>query len=317
MTTTHTGYQFDFESLLQEHGVEAEPNSIGELRGPCPICWSNSRAPFSMNASSGLWLCHHCGERGNAVSLVMRLVRCSWAEAKEMLEAHGYDIYSREEWVLVDEEPARRPYIDLPSEFRLLDRDTTPESEPYRAYVHARRLNDDLIARYGIGYCDEGQYGGRVIVPVCEDGEVAYFVARDTTDAAYLKVLYPPGAPKNEHLFNLDTVRGRKEVVVVEGVFDALAIPEMAVATCGKTMSDAQAALLLSAGVQGLIFAYDADAATSSRAMAERWSLTFDTQALRLPDGEDPSSLGREQMLALLAGCSRFATTIRDWHRRA
>lgn len=298
--TSYTEYRFDFESFLQEHGVEADATSTGELRGACPFCWSQSRSPFSVNADSGLWICHHCDERGNAIALVMRLARCSYKEAKTLLEADSHDFYSRENWELVEEETVRRAYVGLPDEFRLLEGDDTPTAGQSRAYALSRGVTEELIARYGIGYCDSGEFRQRLVVPVRDDTEVAYFVARDITGRAALKVRYPTGAAKNEHLFNLDNVRGRHDVVVVEGVFDALMLPEMAVATCGKTMSDAQAALLLRAGVRRLLFAYDADAVQSSKAMAERFSLSFDTTVLALPAGEDPSSLGHESMLELL-----------------
>ena len=295
--TAFTEYQFDFETFLGQHGCDVESKSGGEIRGTCPFCGSDSRAPFAVNADSGAWCCFACDERGGPVELVMRLADLPWGDAKDLL-ASG-DWYERG-YVLLDD-PAPRPDIELPNEFYPLASDTSSSAEPYRLYAHRRGIPDELLHRYAIGYCATGRYARRLVVPVFQSEMLVSFVARSIDEHARLKVLTADGAQQGACLFNVDGVRGLKRVVVVEGVFDALVIPEIAVATFGKRMSDAQAALLLRAGVRHVTFAYDADAAQSNQLMARRFSLTFDADVVVLPDGEDPSSLGRERMLSIIA----------------
>lgn len=294
---------FDFTEFLQTNDVYVEEKG-SELRGVCPLCLSEARLPFCVNPENGMWICHHCGEKGNGVSLIARVLHISYRGALDKLAS-----LSKYKFDPRDEEPEVEDYkevevedtVSLPEEFRLLsDNMHSTLTKAHLDYLYGRNVTDDLIRDYRIGYCTSGRYTGRVIIPVYHFGRVVNFVAR-SIQGREPKVLTPFGNHQNRYCFNLDRIWGeRDDVVIVEGVFDALTIPERAVATFGKKITSEQVLRLKEAGMRHITFCWDNDA-VEAESFALRWRGLFETMSLlELPEGEDPSSLGRVALLELL-----------------
>lgn len=77
-TATMTTGTTDIASVLQELGVDIRRTSGREISGCCPVhekrTGREDRSPsWSMNAESGLWICHSCGARGTLAGLVSEL----------------------------------------------------------------------------------------------------------------------------------------------------------------------------------------------------------------------------------------------------
>ena len=102
------------------------------------------------------------------------------------------------------------------------------------AYLKRRGITKGDILRYGIGYCDEGLYSNRVIIPSYNsDGELNYFVGRDIYKGG-MKYKNPP-ISKNIIGFDL-FINWDEPIVLCEGVFDAIAIKRNAIPLFGKTV---------------------------------------------------------------------------------
>ena len=287
---------FDFENFLTDNGVDVELRA-NELAGTCPFCrWK--RTSFYVSPK-GLYKCHYCGEQGGPMQLVQKVLGGSYEKAIETVTRNfSITIKPEKEY---HEPTTTNTVIQLPKEFRgLAGKDASRAAEPYLKYVRARNLDEEILAKYNIGYCASGYYTGRIIVPVYSFGKVVSFVARAISKKADKKVLTPPGNEQYSYLFNLDRLIGASEVVVCEGVFDALAISDLAVASFGKKLTDKQSNLLRKAGVKRVIFSFDNDAIVETWKFAKQNWLTFDTYYVELPKGEDPSSLGTERMYELL-----------------
>ena len=85
-------------------------------------------------------------------------------------------------------------------------------------FLHNRGLTYKDILKYGIGYCSEGLYGNRVIVPAYDsDGQLNYFVGRDFYNSK-MKYKNPP-IPKDVIGFDL-YINWDEPIVLCEGVFD-------------------------------------------------------------------------------------------------
>jgi len=296
---------FDFVDFLENHNVEGRENRSGEFRGTCPFCENSSRNPFCVNVDSGLYYCHHCPERGGPIQLISNILKVGYDKALDYLTDH----YSAFEEDTDDDfaEPVVTK-ITLPDEFyRLADSHDSLSAKPYLNYVRERGLDDATIARFGIGYCDSGFYSGRVIVPVTHLGQVVSFIARAIGTTAKGKILTPPGNEQSNYCFNLDNIWGTKEVLVVEGVFDAMVLPELAVATFGKKISPMQVSLLKKSGVESVTFCYDEDALDELWDFTEKYMFLLKAKLILLPKGKDPSKLGRKKMLQLLPTAKHIA----------
>jgi hypothetical protein len=177
-----------------------------------------------------------------------------------------------------------------------------------RDYLLVRRkVPLPSVRRMRVGACAEGWYAGRIVVPVLDDdgetwlGYVARLWAdppRSAEGAAALKYLYPKGMRRGQILYNrrvLDTETD-VPVLVVEGVFDALAFPDDAVALLG-TCSEAQTELL-KAAKRPIAIVLDGDAWEKGHMLAAR--LQFDglrAGCVRLPPGADPDEVPREALI--------------------
>lgn len=288
---------FDFEEFLVHNGVQVEQKQT-QIAGICPLCnWK--RQSFYVNPDNGLWICHYCGEAGGPVRLIQSVLGCSFTVAMDRL----FDNFT----VFIDDPDAEQEYkeievatIEFPEGFTPLFQNDAIAARLYRRYCRKRGIDEDMLAAYNIGYTAVGYYTGRVVVPVYHLGGLVNFVARAITENHPKgKVLTPPGNEQYKYLFNLDNIWGAEEVIAMEGVFDALTLPEKAIATFGKKITDEQAALLRRSGVKTVTFCYDDDAIKEATNFAQKYWMTFKTYIIHMPPGLDPSKAGREMMLQL------------------
>ena len=90
------------------------------------------------------------------------------------------------------------------------------------------------ILKWKIGYCPEGRYGGRIIIPSFNsDGNVNYFIARSYV--GHQRKYLNPRANK-DIIFNQLSVDWDSPVTLVEGVFDAIVAGENAIPILGSTL---------------------------------------------------------------------------------
>jgi len=298
---------FDFEDFLTGQGCDVASNDTGEIRGTCPLCGSSKRKPFCVQTDTGVWICHSCNKRGGPMQLVLEVLDTDYPTALKRI-VENFSVFQPEESDPFDEDEEEwedakdnSVVIELPEKYKLLaDNPDSILAQPVIRYAKSRGIGWDLIRRYRMGYVASGRFASRLIVPVYHLGQLVTFVARDITDTAELKVDTPPGNDQGAYCFNLDNIWGREEVIVTEGVFDALMLPEMAIATFGKKISVEQVRLLMRSGAKTLTFCYDEDAIADAYKFADKWSMTFRVKLIELPPNRDPNKLGRDAMLGML-----------------
>ena len=87
-------------------------------------------------------------------------------------------------------------------------------------YLKNRGITLVDIIRYGMGYCEEGLYANRIIVPsYSSDGELNYFVGRDIYEGG-MKYKNPP-VSKDVIGLEIYLLIGMNQLFY-EGVFDAI-----------------------------------------------------------------------------------------------
>lgn len=190
--------------------------------------------------------------------------------------------------------PKRR--LRLPSEYR-----DTFSSHAYGRkawdYLLRRHIPPERICAYEIGYCTSGSYAGRIIIPIYQAGELVSYQGRDflgrENAPRYISAKKDDGAD-GDALFNLDRASASGIIVLVEGPFDALRLPQYAVALCGSNRWNARRReLLLAANPRLVVLALDNDDAGLHATEAIRRSLaglSFKVALLRLP-GKDLGGL--------------------------
>lgn len=132
----------DLVSLLESAGVQISRVSDREITGKCPVhvrvVGREDNSPsWSINATSGLWICFSCGARGTLSYLLSELLGDSAVTAQRFLINAGMERLMR-----VDEEVKKEAPVNLEKFFefeRVSDK---------RCY--AKFLNPDAVYRYGV-----------------------------------------------------------------------------------------------------------------------------------------------------------------------
>ncbi len=187
--------------------------------------------------------------------------------------------------------------------------------------VNDRGYTAELLAAYEVGYCTAAlprfqAAADRIIFPIYMRGEFRGWQARTVgAPKSGAKYYTMPRMPKRELLYNFDRAVSAPCVVVMEGVTDVHALPHAGVCTFGKSLSAAQAALLLTAWAgRPIVFLFDGDAQDESRA------IVADLQTQRreavipifLPEQMDPGQfIGRPGLWAhILSQCAAAGVSL-------
>ena len=133
-------------------------------------------------------------------------------------------------------EDTREP-VCLPDDFVSLTKKQLPlASKPARKYLTERGISHSDILRWKIGYCPSGDYKGRIIIPSFSlAGELNYFVGRSYT--GHWQKYDQPSASK-DIVFNHLYVDWDDDIIIVEGVFDAIVAGSNAIPILGSTLKE-------------------------------------------------------------------------------
>lgn len=153
----------------------------------------------------------------------------------------------------------QKQIIQLPDEYKpLYPQPTEIIARHALAYLKKRRIIQEDIIKYNIGYCATGKYKNRIIIPLYNGkGELIYFEARSFDDNSlhYLKPDFPRDIIPNEYLINWNL-----PIILCEGAFDMIAIKRNVIPLLGKSIQDELMKKLVTSQVKKIYIALDADA---------------------------------------------------------
>jgi DNA primase len=287
----------NFESYISSV-FDVVKESGDERIAKCPFC-NDTKGHLYINIQKGLAHCFRCGYSATAGKLVQDTKDLGYSVDNREIELSGFS----------DREEVRKE-LALPRGYIRLDvnKEKSWFAAKVRSYLNGRGITDDLIRRHKIGYCVSGRYAGRCIIPFFEEGKLCYFIGRSLFNSDK-KVLNPPKdiAKKSEVLFNIDNIKRYDEIIICEGVFDAMSAGDNATCLLGKTISYTQLMKLLSLNKKRYIVMLDADAYKEALAVAQAISeYDKDVRVARLEKG-DPNSNVKEEVERAIAEAERFS----------
>lgn len=237
----------------------------------CPLCGdskTNSRKKrFHLDYGNGnpMWQCFNCGRTGSFLPLYMELKGLSSDEAKQ--ELFGFDtikerLTNREKFLNIVQKKNRINYEDFNwirkqsiSRFEEADGHLVAKyKEILNKFIEDRKIPDD----YDILICYEGDFKGRIIVPVVDgDNNIIYFQARRLPGSDIEPKYKNPTIEKstiilNEHKFVKD-----KHIIVTEGLIDAFMIGDQGTSCLGGYFTEELLDVLYSYTNKPLIVAFD------------------------------------------------------------
>jgi len=210
--------------------------SKNEILFFCPRC-DHRKKKLSINIEKNAFKCWVCDYSGHSLYRLVRSYgnyeqRAVWSKYTRTI-----DIVSFEEKLFPSQVEKKEQKIPLPGEFISLANKNLPYSSLYPLhYLKTRGILKEDIVRWKIGYCAEGKFKNRIIIPSFGlSGYCNYFIARSYTDD-WRKYLNPPIS--RDIIFNHLFLDFDSELVVVEGAFDAIVAGKNAVSLLGSTMRE-------------------------------------------------------------------------------
>ena len=204
-----------------------------ELLFTCPSCGHRKRK-FSVNLNKNVYKCWICDYRGRNIRRAIRRFGSftqlqAWDSITNRTDLERFaDLFSNTEYA------EEKQKVELPEEFISLCTTDIPATGMYaQRYLKKRGVTDEDILKWKIGYCFGGEYRNRIIIPSFDsDGDVSYFIARSYSGDSYK---YKNPRASKDITFNELYIDWNKDLVLVEGVFDAL-VAGNAVPILGSTL---------------------------------------------------------------------------------
>lgn len=197
--------------------------------------------------------------------------------------------------------------IHLPFEFKSLLHSSTKSRNHNIAINYLKKRNIFLydIERYNIGYCEEGEYENRIIVPSYDsDNQLNYFIARDFIGNAYLRYKNPK-VSKDVVVFE-NQVDFSEPIILCEGVFDAIAIRRNAIPMLGKNIPDKLKMKLVEHHVNNVTIVLDKDAYKNALKISEQLLNKGISVKLVKMEEQDAADLGFEQITKKIKSCGQL-----------
>ena len=282
----------DVLSFLQTHfdRIDSVSSLDGEYKvSPCPNC-GNSNRKLYVNVDHKVFHCFVCDYgRGFRIEKLFRDMG---------VNPHDYVIDDGVEDVFLETPKTILPnipvhYKKLPEDFRFLIGNNSMIGKKALSYVRSRGISDNIIQEYKMGFCYDGFYKNRIIIPYYEE-ELVYFVGRDFTDTQKPKYLNSEWE-KTQFLFNYE--RAKKDlsfVVIVEGVFDLFSLPNNSICLLGKFLSEKQIQLL--SRFKKIYIALDSDATKEAAYLCQTFLKEGQEVFMVNLEDKDPSEVGFEGM---------------------
>ena len=218
----------------------------------CPFC-SHRKRKLSINMVNMKWKCWICGAKGGHVIWLLKKLNISKpkiSRARTLFKDSDIQTYK---------DTTVEASLTLPHDYKPLWR--KQESYDYLhalSYLKKRGITTDDILRYRMGYCESGAYTGRIIVPSYDkDDNLNYFTARAFFDSTYK--YKNPKISKNIVVFE-NMIDWDEPVVLVEGVFDAIALRRNAIPLMGTSLQSKLLHAILRNGTKDVIIFLDEDA---------------------------------------------------------
>ena len=222
---------------------------------------SHHKPKLQINIKTQKWHCWVSNQGGHNLYQLLKKLKAGKEEFDELS-----DIVGKPKFKQTKED---KVVLRLPNDFKPMWVDDGNIIQKHaKVYLNKRGITSQDILRYSIGYCSEGLYGNRVIIPSYDSkGVLNYFVGRSIYEDG-MKYKNPP-VSKNIIGFDL-FINWDEPIILCEGVFDAIAIKRNAIPLLGKNIQSTLMKKIVTSIVNKIYIALDSDALKQSLRFCEK-----------------------------------------------
>jgi DNA primase len=276
------------EEVLGDHGLHYA--NRGQISFNCPNCdEGRNKHNLEVNYFNDVYKCWACGDSDGTHGSLGKLFDKFGTKKQKKL----YNILRPDE--TEKKVRVKKPKVVLPESFTLF-KDSHPiypvRRQAYN-YLKNRGITDEIIEKFGIGFCDKGSHAGRIIIPSYDlKGNLNYYVGRSWDPNSRAKYRNPE-AEKDQIIFWENLIDWNKDIYLVEGAFDGMFL-DNPVVMLGKHMSELLFETIYNKAKGNVIICLDGDAWTNAVKLyhelngGELWGRI---KIVRLPDDRDVCDL--------------------------
>jgi DNA primase len=243
-----------------------------------------------------LWHCWISDKKGRSIATLFKqlnLPKERFEQLNRIIENSKYRTPISETKQLVT--------LQLPQEYKpLWIQKKSPDYRNALHYLKQRGITIFDILKYRIGYCESGEYSGKVIIPSYDaTGQLNYFVSRAYYSADTQRHKNPK-VSKDIIGFEL-FINWVEPIILCEGSFDAIAVKRNAIPLFGKIIQPALQKKIIEERVKNIYLCLDPDALKNSIQIAERFMAEgLNVYFVELPNNTDASELGFQKINELI-----------------
>ena len=249
---------------------------------------NHHKPKLQVNIKNGKWDCWVSGQGGHNLFQLFKKVKATKKQYQELNELS--DNFSFE-YVPTKQENKE---VKLPDEYKpMWTKSNSPTYKHALKYLQSRGVSQDDMIKYSIGYCEDGLYSNRIIIPSYDnEGQLNFFIGRDIFDSK-LKYRNSP-TPKDIIGFEL-FVNWEEPILLVEGALDAITSKVNSIPLFGKTIMNNLKRKILEKKVKTLYVALDNDAVKDSMKIVEElMNEGIKVHMIKLTE-KDPNDIGYEK----------------------
>ena len=254
---------------------------------------SHHKQKLQINIQTQKWHCWVSNVGGRTLFQLLKKVGAShqhFDELRELVDTKTY-VNTRTQETKVS--------LSLPSEFKPLWNGNDGIVKRHAlSYLYKREITDSDILKYNIGYCDEGMYSNRIIIPSYDsDGQLNFFVGRDF----YSSKMKYRNCTTTKDIIGFDLfINWDEPIILCEGVFDAMAFKRNAIPLFGKTVMNKLQKKIIESNVKKIYLALDNDALEDAIKISDNFiNNGIEVRMIKFKE-KDPSEIGFEDLLYLI-----------------
>ena len=254
---------------------------------------SHHKPKLQINIQTGKWHCWVSNEGGYNLFQLFKKVGSSqqhFDELKELVDDKYYVSTQIKEI---------KTTLSLPSEYKpLWNGNDGIVKRHVLSYLYSRGIDDSDILKYNIGYCDEGLYSNRIIIPSYDlNGQLNFFIGRDFYNS---KMKYR-NSPTTKNVIGFElTINWDEPIILCEGVFDAMSFKRNAIPLFGKTVMSKLQKKIIEFKVKTIYLALDNDAMVDAVEISENFIDNGIEVRMMKFEEKDPNEIGFKKLLYLI-----------------
>jgi transcription elongation factor Elf1 len=290
---SYTSDQVTKLQVLNKYLGQHSPKSSTNVAFNCPFC-GHPKKKLEIDVQSGLWNCWVCKTSGYSITKLLKKVNASVIDLTKLSKLESSNVnYSK----------VSNEIVSLPNNFIPFSKcQNSNNIHKLLKYLELRNISEQDIVKYNIGYLDDSMNSTIVIPSYDSQFRLNYYISKNIYTNRYNN----PKCSKDK-VFLESFVDWNYDIVIVEGIFDAIAVKRNVIPLFGKFLNDRVKEKIVSSSSQNFYIALDGGEYDSIFKIA-KYIIEVGKNAyfVNIPIGEDPSSLGNKTIWEFISNSERI-----------